>query len=145
MANDSDHFQKIFNRLLEQALAVDGLTEEQAEALPEQILQGFVPQVAGFMLKEMKKKIPGTLRKRKESDAGFERRNYRRWRNPLDLLELLWIISEEVGGKFNRIERPAAAAAKDYQFEALVSLHARSLLISREILCLLYGGYPVAR
>ena len=65
MANDSDHFQKIFNRLLEQALAVDGLTEEQAEALPEQILQGFVPQVAGFMLKEMKKKIPGTLRKRR--------------------------------------------------------------------------------
>jgi hypothetical protein len=32
--------------------------------------------------------------------------------------------------------------AKDYQFESLVSLHARSLLIGREILCMLYGGYP---
>jgi hypothetical protein len=142
MADDRDHFQTIFNGLLEQALAVDDLTEDQAQALPEQILQSFVPEVAEFMLKSMKKKTPIMLREHKESDAGFERRNYRRWKKPLDLLELLWVISEEVGAKFNQIERPAAVAAKDYQFEALVSLHARSLLITREILCLLYGGYP---
>lgn len=61
-------------------------------------------------------------------------------RNRLIFLSLLWVISEEVGGKFNRFERPAAVMAKDYQFEAFVSLHARSLLIAREILCLLYGG-----
>jgi hypothetical protein len=142
MTGDIDRFQKIFNGLLEQALAADGLREEQAQALPTQILQSFVPQVAQSMLKDLKKKTPGMLRKRKESDAGFERRNYRRWKTPLDLLELLWGISEEVGAKFNQIERPAAVTAKDYQFEALVSLHARSLLIAREILCLLYGGYP---
>jgi hypothetical protein len=142
MTDERDHFQNIFHGLLEQALAADGLTEAQAQALPAQILQSFVPEVAAFMLKELKKKAPGKLCEQKESDAGFERRNYRRWKKPLDLLELLWIISEEVGGKFNQIERPAAVAAKDYQFEALVSLHARSLLIAREILCLLYGGYP---
>lgn len=142
MADGHDHFQKIFNGLLEQALAVDGLTEDQVQALPGQILQSLVPEVAGFMLKELKKKARGKLREQKESDAGFERRNYRRWKKPLDFLELLWIISEEVGGKFNQFERPAAVLAKDYQFEALVSLHARALLIAREILCLLYGGYP---
>jgi hypothetical protein len=142
MNDHSNHFQKIFDDLVEQALAVDGLTEDQAHALPTQILQSLVPQVAEFMLKELKKKAPSMLRQRKESNAGFERRNYRRWKKPLDGLELLWEISEEVGAKFNQTERPAAVAAKDYQFEALVSLHARSLLIAREILCLLYGGYP---
>jgi hypothetical protein len=63
-------------------------------------------------------------------------------KKPLDLLEILWVISEEVGGKLNETERPAAVLAKDYQFEALVSLHARSLLVAREILCVLYGGLP---
>jgi hypothetical protein len=142
MTNDRDHFQKIFNGLLEQALSADDLTEEQAQQIPAEILRSFVPEVADFMLKELKKKAPRMLREHKESDAGFERRNYRRWKKPLDLLELLWVISEEVGATFNKAERPAAVAAKDYQFEALVSLHARSLLIAREIKCLLYGGYP---
>ena len=93
-------------------------TKSRPTALPKQFLQGFVPKLQ-VSCSRMKKKIPGTLRKRKESDAGFERRNYRRSRNPLDLLELLWIISEEVGGKFNRIERPAAAAAKDTSLKPL--------------------------
>jgi len=137
-----DRFGRTFNEILEHALARGGFTEEEATALPKQILLSFVPQVVAFMLKNLKKKTPSMLRERKESDAGFERRNYRRWKKPLDLLELLWVISEEVGANLNQTERPAAALAKDYQFEALVSLHARSLLIAREILCLLYGGFP---
>jgi hypothetical protein len=55
MTDAPDHFQNLFNELLEQALAVDGLTQEQADALPQQILRSFVPQVAEFMLKELKK------------------------------------------------------------------------------------------
>jgi len=77
MTDGRDHFQQIFNGLLEQALAADGLTEDQAQALPAQILQSFVPEVAEFMLKALKKKAPRMLREHKESDAGFERRNYR--------------------------------------------------------------------
>jgi Family of unknown function (DUF5677) len=137
-----DRFGRSFNDLLEQALARGGLTQEEATELPKQMLLSFVPQVVDFMLKNLKKKAPRMLREHKESDTGFERRNYRRWKKPLDLLELLWVISEEVGANLNQTERPAAALAKDYQFEALVSLHARSLLIAREILCLLYGGFP---
>lgn len=137
-----DRFGRTFSKILEQALARGGLTEEDATALPKQILRSLVPQVGEFMLKDLKKKLPSLLRERRKSDAGFERRNYRRWKKPLDLLEMLWIISEEVGGIFNETERPAAVLSKDYQFEALVSLQARSLLITREILCLLYGGFP---
>jgi hypothetical protein len=94
------------------------------------------------MLKALKRAAPRLLRQHKVSDEGFARRNFRRWKKPLNLLELLWNCSEKVGARFNQTERPGAIVAKDYQFEALVSLHARALLISREILCLLYGGFP---
>jgi hypothetical protein len=135
-------FEKTFHEILEQALAKDGLSQQEFDAMPGLVLEAFAPHAALAMLRELKKAAPKMLRERKQSDTGFEKRNYRRWKKPLDLLELLWNISEEVGGKFNQLERPAAVLAKDYQFEALVSLHARGLLIGREILCLLYGGFP---
>jgi hypothetical protein len=137
-----DTFGKTFNEILEHALTRVGLTDEDAVALPKQILDSLLPKAVDFMLKELKNRAPSLLRERKKFFAGFERRNYRRWKKSLDLLEMLWIIAEEVGGILNESERPAAVLANDYQFEALVSLHARSLLVSREILCLLYGGFP---
>ncbi|WP_129267503.1 DUF5677 domain-containing protein [Bradyrhizobium betae] len=136
------NLEKTFEDILVQALSRSDLTEDQIAAMPTLVLKSFAPHAASEMLKGLKRAAPKMLREHKKSDAGFERRNYRRWKKPLDLLELLWNISEEVGGKFNQTERPAAVVAKDYQFEALVSLHARALLISREVLCLLYGGYP---
>ncbi|WP_271606233.1 MULTISPECIES: DUF5677 domain-containing protein [unclassified Bradyrhizobium] len=106
------------------------------------MLSQFIPAVARDMCKDLKRRKPQLLARGRKSDAGFEKRNFKRWRKPLDLLELLWNISQEVGSKFNETERPDAVAAKDYQFDALVSLHARALLVAREIQCLLYGGYP---
>lgn len=135
-------FDQTFHEILAQLAAQGGLTEEEIAAASTQVLQEFISQLAPSMLKALKRAAPRMLREHKESDAGFALRNYRRWKKPLDLLELLWNISEEVGAKFNQTERPAAVLANDYQFDALVSLHARALLISREILCLLHGGFP---
>jgi ABC-type nitrate/sulfonate/bicarbonate transport system substrate-binding protein len=73
-----DRFGKTFNKILEHALARGGLTEEEVTELPKQILHSFVPQAVDFMLKNLKKTLPSPLRERKKSDAGFERRNYRR-------------------------------------------------------------------
>jgi hypothetical protein len=127
-------FDKTFHEILAQVLSRAKLSEDEAAAASARVLREFIPQAASSMLKGLKHTAPKMLREHKESDAGFARRNYRRWKKPLDLLELLWNISEEVGAKFNQTEQPSAVAAKDYQFEALVSLHARALLISREVL-----------
>jgi hypothetical protein len=135
-------FDKLFHEALTAALARGDVKEDEIDSASEEILQSLIPDTAAALIKGLKSRSPKMLRLQKRSDAGFERRNYRRWEKPLDLLELLWTVSEEVGGAFNQAERPAAAEAKDYQFDALVSLHARALLIGREILCLLYGGYP---
>lgn len=52
------------------------------------------------------------------------------------------MLSEEVGSNLNSKRRPDAASSDDYQFEALTFLHARSLLVTREIMCLMQGGFP---
>lgn len=136
-------FEQIFQDALSNALADrHGLSEEEIAQASEQVARTLFPQIAASMLVDLKRRTPSMLRKHKRDDAGFVARNYHRWKRPLDLLELLWNISEEVGAKFNETERAAAVEANDYQFEALVSLHARGLLISREVLCLLYGGFP---
>jgi hypothetical protein len=46
-----------------------------------------------------------------------------------------------VGRKLNDKHRPRAALEKDYLFEALTYLHARSLLVTREVMCLMHGGF----
>lgn len=135
-------FDKLFHEALTAALARGDVKEDEIDGAAEEVLQALIPDAAAGLIKGLKSRTPKMLRRQKRSDTGFEKRNYRRWKKPLDLLELLWTVSEEVGSAFNQAERPAAVEAKDYQFDALVSLHARALLVSREVLCLLYGGYP---
>lgn len=105
-------------------------------------LKKVLPLTTGEMIKRLKRAAPKMLRKHREADARFCRRNYRRWRQPFDLLEMMWVIAEEVGTNFNETYRPEAAKDLDYQFEALTFLHARSLLVIRESICLLHGGFP---
>jgi Family of unknown function (DUF5677) len=93
------------------------------------------------MLKTFKRMAPKTLRRDQAEDARFRRRNYRRWCKAFDLLELMWMVSEEVGRTLNEKYRPQAALHKDYLFEALTYLHARSLLVTREVMCLMHGGF----
>jgi hypothetical protein len=135
-------FEQMLYDALAQAVGRGELKEEEVGATLDKTMAKLVPESASALIKGLKRAAPKMLREQKASDAGFMARNYRRWKKPLDLLEMLWVISEEIGGKFNQEQRPRAITEKDYQFEALVSLHARALLVSREVLCLLYGGFP---
>lgn len=135
-------FDGLFREALAAVLARGDVKADEIGNATNEVLQALIQDTAADLIIGLKSRAPKMLRQQKRSDAGFESRNYRRWKKPLDLLELLWTVSEEVGSAFNQAERPAAVEAKDYKFDALVSLHARALLIGREILCLLYGGYP---
>lgn len=81
------------------------------------------------------------LAERRKQQTGFEARNLRRWRKAFDLLETIWVCCEEMGSAFNDHHRPAAFEEKDYVFEAMTYLHAKALLVTSEIICLLRGGF----
>jgi hypothetical protein len=139
-----DELQKLFDETLAKALA-GAPTKIDESDIPEvaaQILDQMLPQLTAFMLKSFKRAAPKALRSELKNDAGFRRRNYRRWRKAFELLEFMWMISEEIGAKLNEKHRPQAVIDKDYLFEALTYLHTRSLLVTREIICLMYGGFP---
>jgi hypothetical protein len=135
-------FDNDFHQALTHALAQGDLKSEEILVAVEKALHTLISDTAAFMIKGLKRSAPKALRGHRRFDAGFVARNKKRWKRPLDLLEMLWLVTEEVGSKFNATERPNAIATKNYQFEALVSLHARALLVTREVICLLEGGFP---
>lgn len=113
------------------------LSEPEVEELTEKILQG---SIKGFIASLAVKQSAHLHEVRKDLRA-FNRRNESRWKRAFDALEALWQVCSEIGGEFNRHYRPAAVTDNDYQFEALASLHAKALLVTRECLALMQQGF----
>jgi len=63
-----------------------------------------------------------------------------RWKRPIDLLEVL--IDFSLGIAIEKKKELNEKGEFNFKYAALVKIHARSLLISNEILLLLKGGYP---
>lgn len=138
-----DELEKIFQDTLTKALAnVPNTADERVISdIAAQVLEQLLPRLTSFMLKTYKRLAPKALRRQQKEDSGFCSRNCRRWRKAFDMLEIMWMISQEVGSKLNDAHRPQAALDKNYLFEALTYLHARSLLVTREVICLMRGGF----
>jgi hypothetical protein len=81
------------------------------------------------------------LRGRRVRAQGFQERLYSRWAHPLDLYELCLYVAQNCGDYFNRQFRPKAAVQNDFQFEALIRLHAGAARVAGEIYALLLSGY----
>ena len=131
------------HKLFVEALAQSGLDPAGVDEgnLAEVVQRELIPQCAASLLDELRQRAPDMLREHREIEEGFRSRHFERWAEGFDLLEMLIVISEETGEAINHFDRPGAVEENDVQFEAVVTLHARALLVSREILCLLKGGF----
>jgi len=134
--------EKAILQVLNDAIEKDGLDPETALREFPEAWSRALPEVARTLLQELLRRSSRQLKLRRKDESGFRRRNFSRWRKGFDLLEVLIAIAEEAGIEFNEQFRPNAVEAQDFTFEALVSLHSRAVLISKEILCLLQGGFP---
>ncbi|WP_231608426.1 DUF5677 domain-containing protein [Haloferax gibbonsii] len=76
-----------------------------------------------------------------ETIEGFQERLEDRWGEPLELLERLIIWSMECGRAINQDLGFQAQRNENYQFQALVHLHSRSVQVALEIHHLLEGGF----
>jgi len=108
--------------------------------LADAIISRMVPQYADLILKSLKSNLPTILEKQRSYERQFEDRLRQRWKNPLDLLEVLIEICLEAGAELNSEYRARAAKSHDYVFDVLTRLHARSCQVSHEIFCLLRAG-----
>jgi Family of unknown function (DUF5677) len=135
----TDHFGELLNSLLEQALSA--IPETDAAEIAPQLSTGLIEQFSAEVRKGLLKGAKASLTRDRRSMAGFEKRHFKRWRRAFDLLELIWLISADLGSTFNNEFRPTAQERQDHLFEALTHIHARSLLVANEAICLMKGGF----
>lgn len=110
------------------------LSDEQVQEVLNSVLERGHEQ----LLTALKSNAPDMLAKLNEDNAGFRARCYERWREPMDLLWMLWVITQEV------TEAHAHEGPREVDplvFDTLAHLNPKALLITSEILCLLEGGF----
>lgn len=124
------------------------VSEEEIDALFDEISEnvkniaiGVTSAIAKTLLRQLVNDAPQMLEEHSSLRSMFEKRHNKKWKRAINLLEMLVVIALEVGEEFNKEFRPAASAKKDYVFEALIRLHARSCQIAYEVLVLLRAGF----
>ena len=133
-----DDLQHDFDKIIRQAFEEgNSLTERQIG----RIVSGTMKSAGKLYYRSLIESAPPMLVERRKQQVGFESRNLRRWRKAFDLLETIWVCCEEMGSAFNSHHRPQAVQEQDHVFEAMTYLHAKALLVTSEIICLLKGGF----
>jgi hypothetical protein len=133
-----DELQHDFEKIIRQAFEEgNSLTTRQIE----RIASGTVKSAGRLYHRSLIESAPPMLAERRKQQTGFESRNLRRWQKAFDLLETIWVCCEEMGSAFNGHHRSQAFQDQDHVFEAMTYLHAKALLVTSEIICLLRGGF----
>lgn len=109
---------------------------EKAADVTRTALSKFEP----IVYEDIKKKAPEILANHRNYASDFNERLMERWKQPIDLLELLLISCTEMGSSFNASFRKVASKNNDFLFDVLVRQHARACLIGCEILTLTKNG-----
>ncbi len=114
------------------------LTDDELNTLIDEELPGLLADFSNDIASEMLKRAPKQLKDLRKRERRFERRNYRRWAAGFDRLQLLIEISMDIG---SLTKDDIGDAFQSSKAQALISLHARSLIVSRECLALMKAGF----
>jgi hypothetical protein len=117
------------------------VTMASHEDVPQELIDAFTDEVKGkaeVLLLNLDKAMPDMLIAEREQASEFRTRNEARWAPALDLLESLLVMCTEAGQIVSEGEGPQIS---DPKFAAIQRIHARSMLVSREALCLIRSGF----
>lgn len=132
--------EKVMKELKEKDVDLSDGEFDLQELISNIIMDGS-SEIASDLLKDIKEKSSEMLEEWREQNKKFEKRLYKLWKKPIDLLEIFIILSLEAGSSFNNELREEAVEKNDIVFEALTKLHSRGCLVSRQIVNLLRSGY----
>lgn len=105
------------------------------------LVKKIVPKFSQEVMKTLKTYSKEMLDYQRRFQTKFESRLYKRWEEPLDLLECLIEISLESGEEQRKKLSKMTNNKYKFKNEALIRIHARALQISKEVLVLLKAGY----
>ena len=115
---------------------------EESESNPDRFFANALELISPKFYEDLLARAPEMLSQHKELNRDFEERLESHWGRALNLLRIVLQISFELGERFNKEQRPAAAQESDFVFEALISLHTRACLVTSEVISLLRSGHP---
>ena len=136
--------QELLESTIEEMLASGDLDQYQNNELESSVadmMPGLIDDTANLILVRIRKDASSGLKRHRRDRKGFEKKLDERWKDPLDLLDLVIALSIEAGTEFNRKFRNEAVSSDDALFEALTRLHARGCQVSGEVLALLHAGF----
>jgi hypothetical protein len=108
--------------------------------IPESVPK-IVANIAEIILKNLKHNADELLKYRRNQYSGFEKRNHKKWKAAVDLLEMFLVIASEMGAEFNNKYHDESLSKKDYVLHVLIPIHARSCQVGFEILTLIKSGF----
>jgi predicted hydrocarbon binding protein len=132
-------FETIVNTLQDAGLNLN--KQENIDSVISDVIEKTLPESAKTLLKTLKSRAGEMLEEHRLIRQEFEARLLRRWARPLNLMEMLVVISEESGEMLNTEYRETARLNNDLVFEVLTRIHARACLSAYEALCLLRAGF----
>jgi len=93
------------------------------------------------ILADLKHRWSAESRRNRRQIDGFRRRLYKRWKLPLEGLNMLLTVSREFGASINEELRQSPDPSIKFLVEVLTRSHARACQVAEEIVCLLDGGF----
>lgn len=139
---DKDLLLESFLKIVEEKYP--DYTDEQLVSEVDKLLDTKLDDFTEITLKSFKDEYKSTVKDILDYENDFNSRLNQRWNVPFTSLTYFIhrILTE--GDNFNKIYRSSAINSSEYKILALIHIHGKSCLISKEILCLLKGGFPEA-
>lgn len=134
-----DQYQTLLEETLASLELPKGSTEEQLDQLIWDISDSWMQSVSESLYDELMGRASEMLSEDRRDVSAFERRNRRRWKKPVDLLRVMVrIVQETISAPFAEGD---VGEHDRYSFDALNRLCVRSLMVTREVICLVEGGF----
>lgn len=118
---------------------------DEGITIDEQVLQKLVNEAmqsaAALLYTDLKTNASGKISEQHDVRVGFEQRLYERWKQALDLFDLILIVVEEAGSDFLKKYHRQAVDETNFVLNVLIRLHARACLTTSEVGSLLRSGH----
>lgn len=143
---DEDDDLSILERSLIEAVVEDfGIGDIESDAFSAKFMDLFEKvreDCEASSLEGYKDTAPKLLEDIREASAGFETRNFDRWKPSFNHLEMMWSIAQELGEMHGKAIKAQDGEDNNPTMAALAHIFPRALLVTQEIICLLKGGFP---
>ncbi len=125
---------------------LDALIEELGDSSPTteeltKTIKTSIDEFVPIICEAIQRASKSELAREKQRTNGFQKRNRKRWKSGFDIAHTMLLVSQDLGSFVLR-DKDNTVQNQPAKLHAIAVLHAKSLRVGREVLCLLENGFP---